>query len=549
MPRASWLPYFGLGMPSRSALLVAALVAVLAIAGSAVPAAKPGSLALIKQGLAKAVASGELDQPTADSYAAITSKAVAELPSIPPLRTKTLTAMLADIAGQTSSYTRQYALTLFSMLEFNAQELAAHPLPPSGTDKYGEDGVLYRFVTGHGFEFHPLGDFGALNTLILSNKIDQAKELADALVARGVPVDGRLLWSYPFPFGSGKPPWRSGMAQAVAAQALARTGQALNDQDLLAAADQAYAAIPGRLVRALPQGPWIKLYSFDAAPVLNAQLQTVISIGDYAQISGNTGASGLAAQLQSTAESLLPKFDTGYWSLYSLGGGESTLSYHDYVVQLLRRMTTRTGDTTWGDFATRFQSYETQVPVLNPNLASRADPAAAPIVIYPDPQDGYLDSATFTFWLSKLSTVTLRAGGRSQSDTLGHGTQTVAWSPGLRAPGTYYPTLTAVDAAGNSTKIALRQVVIKAVAQPVVDAHVAGKRTLVWSGTDQGTPWLHLVVKLDDGTKRRYRDLGHQPLSGRLVLAVPPGTWQATLVAGNSGHHAVTIQLGSVTGS
>ena len=59
----------------------------------------------------------------------------------------------------------------------------------------------------------------------------------------------------------------------------------------------------------------------------------------------------------------------------------------------------------------------------------------------------------------------------------------------------------------------------------------------------------HLVVKLDDGTKRRFRDLGHQPLSGRLVLAVPPGTWQATLVAGNSGHRAVTIQLGSVTGS
>ena len=38
---------------------------------------------------------------------------------------------------------------------------------------------------------------------------------------------------------------------------------------------------------------------------------------------------------------------------------------------------------------------------------------------------------------------------------------------------------------------------IKAVAPPVVDAHVAGKRTLVWSATDEGTPWLHLVVRLD----------------------------------------------------
>jgi hypothetical protein len=185
--------------------------------------------------------------------------------------------------------------------------------------------------------------------------------------------------------------------------------------------------------------------------------------------------------------------------------------------------------------------------VLKPSSAATADAAATPIVIYPDPQDGYLDTATFGFWLSKLSTVTLRAGGRTQSVSLGHGPQSVTWSPGLRAPGTYYPSLTAVDAAGNSTKISLRQVVIRAVGPPVVDAHVAGKRTLVWSASDEGTPWLHLVVRLDSGSTRRYRDLGHQPLAGSLVLAVPPGTWQATLVAGNSGRRAVTIPLGSVT--
>ena len=334
---------FRLGMPSRSAFLVAALAAVLAFAGSALPAPAPGPLDQIRQGLDRAVAFGQLDQPAATGYAAIAARAVTEQPSIPPLRAQTLAAMLKDIAAQTASFTPQYALTLFSMLEFNEQELVAHALPSSGTDRYGDDGVLYRFVSGHGFEFHPLGEFGALNTLILAGKTDQAKELADALVARGVPADGgRLLWQYPFPFGSGRPPWRSGMAQAVAAQALARTGQALADQELLTAADEAYAAIPGRLVRALPQGPWIKLYSFDAAPVLNAQLQSAISIGDYGQISGNTGASGLAAQLQATAEALLPRFDTGYWSLYSLGGKEALLSYHDYVVSLLRKLASRT---------------------------------------------------------------------------------------------------------------------------------------------------------------------------------------------------------------
>jgi hypothetical protein len=534
-------------MRSRSAILLAALAAVLSITGAAVPASRPGSVDLIQQGLTQAVAAGQLDQTTATGYASIARQAVAEQATIPPLRAQTLAAMLNDIAVQAQSYTAPWALTLFSMLEFNERQLAAHPLPSSGTDVYGDDGVLYRFVKGHGFEFHPLGNFGALNTLILTGQNDAAQQLATALVARGEPKDGRLLWSYPFPFGRGQPPWRSGMAQAVAAQALARVGQALGDQTLLSAADGAYAAIPGRLVRALPAGPWIKLYSFDDAPVLNAQLQAVISIGDYAQISGNTGAAGLAAQLQAAALALLPKFDTGYWSLYSLEGKEAPLGYHDYVVSLLKRLATRTGDTTWSDFATRFQGYETQPPVLKPSAAATPDPAN-PIVIYPDPQDGYLDTATFSVWLSKLSTVTLHAGGRTQSVELGHGPQSIVWAPGRRAPGTYYPYLTAVDAAGNSTRISLRQVLMKALLPPVVDAHIAGKRTLVWSATDDGTPWLHLVVKLDNGTKRRYRDLGNTPLAGRLVLAVPSGTWQATLVAGNSAHQAATVELGSVTG-
>ena len=539
-------------MPSRSAILVATLVAVLsATVSTAAPATPPGPLALIKQGLAQAVTAGTLDQPTASNYATIASQAVTMQPSLPPLRAQVLAGMLKDVSTQTGDLTPQWALTLFSMLRFNEQYLVTHVLPPSGTDVTDSDGVVYRYLAGHGFEFHPLADFGALNALALAGNTTEAQALADALVARGVPTDdGRLLWPYPFPFGSGAVGWRSGMAQAVAAQALARTGQLLNDQDLLTAADQAYAAIPGRLVRALPQGPWIKLYSFDNAPVLNAQLQSVISIGDYAQISGNTGAAGLAAQLQSTAESLLPQFDTGYWSLYSLAGKEASLSYHDYVVSLLLKLAGRnTGDTTWSDFATRFKSYETQAPVVKPNLASLANASAAPIVIYPDPQDGYLDTVTFTFWLSKLSTVTLHAGGQTESFVLGHGTKSIVWSPGRRAAGTYYPYLTAVDASGNTTKVALHQVVMKALVPPVIQAHVAGKRTLLWSATDDGTPWLHFVVKLDNGTKVRYRDLGRLALSGRAVIPTPSGTWHATLVAGNSAHQAVTVDLGSVTGS
>src|SRR5581483_11039151 len=287
----------------------------------------------------------------------------------------------------------------------------------------------------------------------------------------------------------------------------------------LDAADEAYAAIPGRLDFRLPAGPWIKLYSFDRSAVLNAQLQSAISIADYADISGNTGAAGLAAALRAAAEAMLPRFDTGYWSLYSLSGSEAPLSYHDYVVSLLEKLASRTGDGRWREFADRFEAYESQPPALKP--APAAAPAADdPIVIYPDPQDGYLDTASFRFWLSKLSTVTLHAGGRTVSLELAHGSHTIVWSPGLRAPGTYHPYLTARGPAGNTVREA----------------------------QDEGTPWLHLVVRLEQGPVRRYRDLGRRPLSGRALLSLPPGSWQATLVAGNSAHRATAVDLGTVTG-
>ena len=85
------------------------------------------------------------------------------------------------------------------------------------------------------------------------------------------------------------------MAQAVAAQALARAGTLLGDQALLDAADAAYASSRASSRPSSPAKPWIALYSFDRTPVLNAQLQAALSVGDYGTISGQqlrVGAGG-----------------------------------------------------------------------------------------------------------------------------------------------------------------------------------------------------------------------------------------------------------------
>ena len=71
------------------------------------------------------------------------------------------------------------------------------------------------------------------------------------------------------------------MAQAVAAQALSRAAALLDDPTLALAAARAYAAVPPLDAAALDRavGP---LYGFNREVVLNAQLQTVLSLLQYA---------------------------------------------------------------------------------------------------------------------------------------------------------------------------------------------------------------------------------------------------------------------------
>src|SRR5436305_1076034 len=177
----------------------------------------------------------------------------------------------------------------------------------------------------------------ALAALLLSGsasaKPPWVKDLAsiDRGIDRAVVRAGGLAWEYYFRFGGGRPPWISGMAQAVAAQALSRAGTFLADPTLTAASQRVYKTIP-LLTRSAQTGPWIRLYAFNNVTVLNAQLQTILSLQDYATQTGDQAAVKLASRLQAAAVGLLPRFATGYWSLYSLGGGEAPLEYHKYVV-------------------------------------------------------------------------------------------------------------------------------------------------------------------------------------------------------------------------
>jgi hypothetical protein len=521
-------------------LALAAAVAAL-VSLPAVPAAgsadRPSPAALVRKGLTAAVERGDLTPAQAAAYRATLANVLARAKRLPPLRTELLLAVVRDVASQWRSYTAPGALTLFSTLAVNADWLSSHALTGKYPDIEGDDGAVYRFFSGHGYVFHPLANFAMLNADVAAKDGAETAHLASALLDRAVPSGKALVWQYDFPFASGRPPWTSGMAQAVAAQALARAGTLLGDQTLLDAADAAYASVPRLLSPSSPAKPWVALYSFDRVPVLNAQLQAALSIGDYATISGSTSATALAARLADAAAKLLPKFDTGYWSLYSLHGDESPLDYHDYVIGLLRKLATRTGDAAWQEAADRFETYESEPPIVRLR--------AAPPLVYPHPEDGYRDEAPIRFWLSKGSTVTLTVGGERITERFPRGENTFSWSPDDVDPGTYHPYLTAVGPGGPRVETAGPPVTVApAPGPPPVTVTVTAPATVSWSSVAEGTPWLRLRLRLSQGPVSRTIDLGQRGLAGTRHLELPPGRWHVTLLASNSAGRSRFVSLG-----
>lgn len=499
--------------------------------------------ALARRGVALALERHWLKPVDAQRYRSDIARAVRDTSALPPLRARVIASQLSQLTPLWSSYVAPRALTLFTQLEENMTYLETKSLPVQQIDVVDDDGVVYRWFPAKGFEFHPLANFAALNLAAARSDADVTGTLANALVARAIPHGPRLIWEYEFAFGIGRPPWASGMAQAVAAQALARAAALLGDANIAAAAVRAFASVSPFLLR-LPSGPWIRLYGFNGEVVLNAQLQAIVSLLEYAKSTESADAASLAQQLDATAQKLLPRFDTGDWSRYELGGGYASRSYQKFVTDLLKRLATTTGDPFWVQTAQRFHAY-----YYDPPQVTQPTPPAG---IWPQPIDGYLDVAPITISLSMRASVSLAIAGRVATYRLGPGPHTLTWKPPADLPpGTYPVQVSAVSYAGHRGTVTLAPIVVQWDTTPpaLTSASLAGT-TLTWQANDPGTPWLDLAVDLADPSgvnPPQTIALGKLPTAGSTTVALPPGTWQATLRATNSAQLTATVLLGTFT--
>ena len=216
----------------------------------------------------------------------------------------------------------------------------------SSGDIKDANGIVYRNYPPYGYRFQPLLSFGSLNVQVSAHHVRAARRLAAALVKRGVHRRAAAYWEYDFPFG-GSVPWRSGFTQAVGAQALARAGILLDKPSLLQTAAASFRGLRRGLLMRIGHGSWIREYSFTHQVILNAQLQSFISLESYAKVANSAKARKVAREMEVATLRLLPRFDLGCWSRYELGGGGATAHYHEYHVRLLRRISLTHDEPIW----------------------------------------------------------------------------------------------------------------------------------------------------------------------------------------------------------
>jgi hypothetical protein len=337
---------------------------------------------------------------------------------------------------------------LFLTLNDNREWWSTGPLLASGERvQFAGSQLVWEYYRGQGIELQVLGSFGEADGLYTGGPSDYPRlhELMSELIPLAVDRAGGLAWEYYFDFDGGRPPWVSAMAQGTALEALTRSYEAFQDPAYLTDAAQAlplFSAAPPAGVRiATRLGARYLQYSF--APhvsIINAFLQTLIGLYDYAHVSGSAVAEQLFNAGNTEALAEVPQYNTGAWSLYQ-PGEEDPLSYHVLVTGFLQELCSRTDASAYCTTAQDFQQDLKTPPVLK--LITRYSRVGVRTYVH--------------FTLSKESHVgiVVTFNGTTiflTSAELGYGSDVFA-IPTPRKAGAYTVRLAATDLADNFSRI------------------------------------------------------------------------------------------------
>ncbi len=337
---------------------------------------------------------------------------------------------------------------LFATLDANRRWWTTGPLLASGQRvEFAGSQLVWEYYPGQGIQLQVLGSFGKADGLYTAGPADypQLRKLLSQLIPLAAHRGGGLTWEYYFHFDGGSPPWTSAMSQATGLEALTRAYKATGNPYYLDIAGRALPVFtvgpPAGVTVKTPLGNRYVQYTFaPGTSIINAFLQTLIGLYDYAQVSGSPEAMRLFNAGNAEAMAEVPRFDTGAWSLYQ-PGIEDDLSYHQLVTGFLGQLCSMTKIPVYCTTAKHFRAYLTTPPVLEQLTTSGHTRRAV----------------TLRFRLSKISRVgvVITQGTTTEFQTSAvfpHGVDQFTL-PALKHPGTYEVRLAATDLAGNFARI------------------------------------------------------------------------------------------------
>lgn len=350
--RASLPPYApaaqGAGRPAGAARGASASAGRSSAGGS--PRAAAAASSAVATALLRLRRSGAIGQAEYARYTGALAAAQRTLGRLSGTRAVELGAVLANIRriAATGLLSPGRLPSLFLTLERNRSWWAEKYLLGSGQRvSFPGSLLVWEYYPGQGIEIQWLATFGEANGFYLSGHGDaQLRQVLGEALALASPRASGLSWDYLFQFDGGMPPWTSGLSQGTAVQAFARGYERLHEPAFLDAARRAlgvFEAGPPAGVR-VGGSPGVEYAEYSYAPsdhILNGFIQSLVGLYDYTAITGDPRGLALFEAGDARARAVVPRYDTGAWSLYDQYG-ESSLSYHELLEEFLAHLCQRT---------------------------------------------------------------------------------------------------------------------------------------------------------------------------------------------------------------
>jgi len=246
---------------------------------------------------------------------------------------------------------------------------------------FDQEGIpLLDYRGALGLQYNPiaiaqygLGNYNLYARTGVPARKAQFMKMADWLRSRLLPNDAGVdVWMHNFDFeyrDTLRAPWYSALAQGQGISLLLRAHKETGVPEYLSCAQRALRAFRvdikdgGVACEDEDRNLWFEEYVvFPPTHILNGFIWAIWGIYDYAVATGDGDARQLFVRAVETLRKCLPRFDTGFWSLYEQSGTRlpmiASSFYHALHIVQLRVMAKLTGETFFAEVADRWEAYK-----------------------------------------------------------------------------------------------------------------------------------------------------------------------------------------------